>query len=343
MVKITNIKIEEIDFKKENSAEFARCLKLMPNLRELLPRNIKYKVMFELHETNSDFANAIRRSILNESPVKSLDYDEYKDTNISDPYILSDFLKKQIELIPINQDIDYTKYSIELKLENQTDEIIDITTRDFVIKKDGKVVDINTVMSSCIIICRLRPLEHLHVKNIKIKEGIGRENAGAFSNVSNIYYKPLDTQPRDVIKGTGESSLISNPTKFLLGYSTHRNIAEPLQILKNACNALINRLSIIAEDINGIDNNDIHYYSDLIQMETNGAIKEFQFKNENWTIVNLIARYCYILTKGNIKFVAPAIIHPEKEIGVLRIIHPEFLNLVVDSIKKIINDLKKLS
>ncbi len=342
MVKVANIRIEEVDFKKETTPEFKQCLELVPDLTKLLPVTVKYKVRFELHETNASLANAVRRCILNESPVKSLQYDEYRDVDISDQYILSDFLKKQIDLVPINQDISadqYAKYSIELKVDNDTDVIIDVSTRDFIISEGSRVIPTEKIMSPLIILCRLRPGEHLYIKNIKVIENIGRVDGGSFNNVSNIYYEPLGVIPLDAEKAEGASSMTTNPIKFLIGYSTHRNTKAPLEILKTACDTLIKRLEVISGDFVNITNKSDYYYSDLLQLETHGNIKEIHFKNENWTLANLLAHFCFILTKGNIKFVAPAIIHPEKEIGVVRIIHPEFAKLVQDAIAKSIEEL----
>jgi len=345
MAKVTNLKIDEIDFSKNKSPEFKQCLELVPDLINILPKNIKYKVRFELHNANSDLANAIRRTIMSETPVKSLDYHEHDDIDISDPYILSDFIKKQINLVPINQDIDiskYSDYSIELTLENRTDEIIDVKTSDFIIKKSGKKINVAEIMSPLIVLCRLRPGEHIYIKNINIIEGIGRNDSAAFSNISNIYYKPLDVIPLDSINGTGISSMVSNPKSFMIGYSTHRNTIDPTNIIVNACNTLIKRLEVIYKDFINIENKSEYYYSDLIQLETNGVIKEIQLKNENWTLSNLIARYCYILTEKNIKFISSSIAHPEKEIGVLRITHPEFSKLIQNAIKKSIDELSNI-
>lgn len=339
MVKVTNIKVVELDFAKEKSPQFKQCLTLVPNLLEFLPKKPQYEVRFELHDTNTDIANAVRRCILNETPIKSLYYDPYADADVSDPYILSDFLQKQIDLIPIAQERDYEDYTISFYAENKTDEIIDVTTNNFTIKNGGKVVATEDVMSPLITLCRLRPEEFIKINNIATIEGIGRDDGGAFSSVSGLYYEPLDVKPLDAEKNEGASSMVSNPTKFGMGYSTHRNIDKPFSVVVKACDALIDRLELMNGGLAKISSKEDYYYSDLIQLETNGTIKEIQFKNENWTTINLIARYCYILTKGNIKFVAPSIIHPEKEIGVIRITHPEYLKLMQNSIKKSIEEL----
>ncbi len=340
MVKVENITVDELNFAKDKSPLLKQCLDLVPDLLKFLPVKPKYVVRFELKETNADMANAIRRCILNETPTMSLDYNEYKDADISDPYILSDFLKKQIDLIPISQDVNYDDYEIELDVENKSDEIIKVMTKDFNIKKNKKNVDVVNIMSPLIILCSLRPGEYLRIKNFKIKKGIGRTDGASFSRVSNILYSPLDVIPLNSETGEGVSSLNSNPTHFEIGYSTHRNIDDPLKIIREACDVLINRLEVILTNLSNISPKEEYHYSDLIQLETHDSIKEIQFKNENWTTINLISRYCYMLTNSNIKFVTASILHPEIEIGVIKISHPEYLKLIQDSIEKIIEDIK---
>ncbi len=339
MVKVINITVKELNFTKDKSPEFKQCLELVPDLLKFLPTKSKYVVRFELKETNAEMANALRRCILNESPTVSLHYDEYKDADISDPYILSDFLKKQIDLIPISQDIDYDNYEIRLDAENKTDEIIKVTTNNFIITKNKKAIDVIDVMSPLIVLCSLRPGEYLRIKNIKTKKGIGREDGGSFCRVSNILYAPLDVVPLDAEKGEGVSSLNSNPSHFEIGYSTHRNIEKPFNIVREACDVLIARFELMSLGLAAISPKEEYYYSDLIQLETHDSIKEIQFKNENWTTIKLISRYCFLLTEGNIKFVTDAIIHPEVEVGIIKITHPEYLKLIQNAIKKIVDEL----
>ena len=127
-----------------------------------------------------------------------------------------------------------------------------------------------------------------------------------------------------------------------MGYATHRNTEKPLNIVIKACDVLITRFELIAASIAKILPKEEYYYSDLIQLETHGSIKKIQIKNENWTTINLIVRYCYILTNGNIKFITPSIIHPEIETGVIQISHPEYLKLIQNSIKKIIEEFNSI-
>ena len=164
MVKVQKIEVSEFNLIKEldnkKNKDMQECLKYTKNIdiRKLLPKKSKITVSFELKETNSDFANAIRRCLINEIETLSFTYNEYDDkfVDITDPFILSDFIKKQIELLPINQEFDYENLNIILFKENKTDEIIDVLSGDISIhKKDSKEsINIENIIEKNIILCR---------------------------------------------------------------------------------------------------------------------------------------------------------------------------------------------
>ncbi len=355
MVKVSNLKVETFNLVKEIKTQknkyMQECMKyIKPHEAEtLLPSKDRYTVSFDLKETNSDFANAIRRCLIGEVEVAALDFDEYSDLDTSDAYILSDFIKKQINLLRIHQDhlLDgkfdlYSKLDISLSKINKTDGIIDVKSDDIVITKDGK--QISDFVGKNIVLTRLRPDCYIKIKNIKVVKGISRIDAGKFNPISNITYKIIDIDPivetREGLEGV--SSMKSNPTHFYISYSTHKNISEPKKLLVSCCNILIDRLEKIYDDLKNINNKSTQYFSSLLELESNGGLKVLKIKGEYYTLVNLIARYCFVLTNGNIKFVTPALIHPDKEVGVVKIIHPEFCTLIQNSIKKIISELKDL-
>lgn len=333
--------IKEIDNKKNKSIQL--CIDLLNKHKidptTILPKQSKLTVSFELTNSNTDIANGLRRCLIDEIPIKSFDLNEHEDLESSDPYILCDVIKKQIELLPINQEYDYSNVEISLFKENTTDVIIDVTTDDF-IYKESKASKLINIVGSGILLTRLRPGETIKIKKITISTGVGKENYGKFSSVSNITYKILDATPMidTRIGNEGISSMNSNPKHFYIEYSTHRNIEHPLKLVSMSCDILIARFQIILDDIKNIKNSDKSYLSDLLTLETIDNKKVLKIKGEYWTLVNLIARYCYILTNNNIQFVASAIIHPEKEVGVINIIHSEFSSLLSNSIKKIIEE-----
>jgi len=352
MVSVQNIKISEFNLIKEiknkNNTNFQKCLSILSDVKDiqsLLPKKNKITVSFELKDANADIANGIRRCLMEEIPVKSFDFDEFNDLDSDDKFILCDLIKKQIELLPINQDIEYRDFDISLNKENHTTGIIDVTTNDIIVK-DKKKNKITDIVGDNIVLCKLRPDKYIKINNIKVYTGIAIKDhdAGKFSPISNITYRILDVDPMVQTRNgkTGTSSMLTNPKHFYISYTTHRNTHYPLNILLQCCDVLIERLNLVLKDMRNINDKDTRYISPLLLLETIGDLKKVQIKNEYWTLINMICRYCYILTKSNIKFISPALIHPEKEVGVINIIHPEFSTLIQNSIKKIITDLEKI-
>ena len=104
--------------------------------KKYLPSKPQYKLEFELTNTVSDFANFIRRYIIEELNIYSMNVDS--DVIITtDRFILNDIVKNKIELVPFRQDfINEPKTNkpenleITLSVENNTDEIITVYSGD---------------------------------------------------------------------------------------------------------------------------------------------------------------------------------------------------------------------
>lgn len=312
--------------------------------QKLLPKKSKFTVSFELTKTNVDIANGIRRCIIDEMEVLSFDFDENKNIDTDDVYILSDYIKQQVDMLPINQEFNYENTEITLKCKNNTVEIIDVLSANIEITQNGKPVDMANIVGPTIVLCRLRPDRYININKMFISRGTALINAGKYSLVSNTQYRILDVNPiiETPMGKTGDSSMKSNPTHFYISYSTHRNIDHPLNIMVKCCDNLIARLNKINTDMKNIADSDISYFSNLITLNTDGNLKKIHITGEYWTIINMISRYCYILTNENIKLISPALIHPEREVGIINIIHPEFSTLIQNSIKKIIDELKTI-
>ncbi len=354
MVKVSNIKITELDLTKEfNSAankNMAKCRRYLENLPEfdtpaeqmkLLPINNKFTVSFELTDASVELANALRRCLMSEMPVYSLDFDEFKHFTTTDMFILNDFMKNQIEYVPISQDIgvdEYKKIKLQLHKTNNTDDVIDVYSTDMVTTSQHEVSDIIT---SRILLCKLRPDTQIKIDNIYVCRGTGIQNSGKFSMVSNISYKIMDGQPLEYEKDykRGKSSLVSNYRAFKMSYSTHRNVAEPKKIMLWCCDSLTTRLGKILFEIDNISPDDDQYFSDLVELETEGNVRVITMKNEYWTIANIVSKYCY-LEDEDIKFVCPAILHPTKYVGMVKISHTDYLKIMRTAIKKIIKDIE---
>jgi DNA-directed RNA polymerase subunit L len=339
MVKVKNVKFENLPFIK-NDKNFQKCIeyiKLMdPEYEKYLPNNDKQKISFELHDTNVDLANTLRRFMIDEMPIQSMDVD-MGCIKTDDRFILADHFKKNIELIPINQDIDYTKIKISLNIINPLDTIMSIRARDLDITDlNGKKLKNSVYFRETIIIYHLRPLCFVKINQINIVVGIGRDNSGKFIPVSNIGYEILDVEPvihsKYVTKG--KSSLNSTPTQFSINATTHGNM-DIKKFIINCCENIINKFSAINKELSEAE--DDVYFSPTINIETKEDIKIFHFIGEYWTIANIMSRYCYLIDI-DIPFVCASIVHPSIEECMVKIKHPQPKKLLMSAIKKIIVD-----
>ena len=159
MVKVKNVKVSEIPFETADK-NFQRCVEYIKSVtpdgayKKYMPKKPKQKLSFELIDANSDLANTIRRFLLDEIPVQSMTVSE-ENIKTTDRFILTDYLKKQIELVPILQGIDMTELKISLSIENNTDKRMPIYTRDMKITdKSGKKLDNAKYFSETIIFSR---------------------------------------------------------------------------------------------------------------------------------------------------------------------------------------------
>lgn len=347
MIKVVNIKYETEPVEPKNK-NFLQCVEyaklITDDYKKYLPNKPKESVLFELHNTTSDMANTIRRFLCDEIYVYSMTLNEY-DIKTNDAFILNDYIKKKIESIPIMQDMekyDIDKFTINLYFENITTNCMNIYTRDFEILYDNKPYSGDDFFSNNINIFSLKPAKKIKITNIKITKGIAKDDANKFLLLSNIKYKILDSEPlyKTKLKKTGESSLNSNPSKFLFKLTNHRNI-KPKKILNMCFDEIIKRFDVINSDIKNIKESDMSYISELIKLASIGKFKLIYLINEYWTIANVISRYCYLQDK-DIDFVCSSIIHPTTEISIIKIKHKNYLKVITNAIEHIIKDIKKI-
>lgn len=349
MVKIKNVKIEELSFaKKMTDKNFKRCLDyakmVNPKCMDFLPKAPKHSVSFELSESTTDFANCIRRSLMDEVVVYSMTVVD-TDVQTDDRFILSDYLQKNIELVPFLQDITESEIkdlTISIDVKNTTDDLRTIYTGDIDIHVKSKKVDTSKYICPTIALIQLRPASFLKIDTISISHGQAKYDSGQFLLLANVSYEILDVQP--LLEGKhetkGESSLNSEPAHFRIGYKTHRNI-KPKQVMTKCCDELIRRFRAIQLELDNIKKTDDVHFSNLIELETRGDVKLFYFKNEYWTVSNLISKYCYMAFK-DIQFVCSSIVHPATEESIVKIRHTEPLKIIQTAVKNILVDLSTL-
>ena len=132
--KLHDLKISEFSLQTAKSPEFQRLLKVLAvvaeNPLDLLPIRTKHSVDFTVSNASSALANALRRCLIEELPVKALDVDQ---TSIStnDAFILPDVIQTAINQLPLLQDCsDADIANATLNITNNTCEIITIFSHD---------------------------------------------------------------------------------------------------------------------------------------------------------------------------------------------------------------------
>jgi len=342
-MKIENISVNDFSINYENT----KFKDLINNNKHLLPNLNKQSISFDIIDSNEAFANAIRRVYCDELLVKCLDINVHNLVT-NDKYILSENIKERINLIALNQNID-SDIKFNLNVSNNTNDIINIYTRDIVNKDDQKKY-FNTNMQ----ICSLRPNRFINISEIYINKDYGFNNS--IYSLGSFKYKAINTD-------FTISSLNNNIKDFHLELINNSNITIKdiaIQIYENLYFRLkkiqssINDYNINtnSEDINKISNTSNELYiinnkliRDSSNLDINESISEevnnlyeIYINNEYHTIGNLITKYVF-LQDPSIELINYKLIHPLTHKVVITIKHSEYKKIINDSIENIIKDL----
>lgn len=279
------------------------------SLSKQLPSVLNNTLVFELNNANCAIANAIRRTLISEMPIKHLTV-SLTDIKTTDPYVVGEVIKKRIEMIPISQSIkDDTVFSI--RFENTSDTYTDVSSSD--IKLNG-IVDSKDIVPS-IPICDINSGTSFSVNDIQVTESYGYDNARV--TIGKVAYEIIDhdmTQP----------SIASSPSTFRLTIET-AGLINPLEMVSKSITNLMDRLNSI---------------------DFNNAITEFDvyklhIENETYSIGQLMSWYIFKQNPA-IKFVADRILHPSKRECVIDVLHPEGEKICKQAIVEIQSDLTSI-
>lgn len=140
---------------------------------------------FEAHGVDLALINGVRRVILTDIPVVGFQGEETPSLTIlaNNGPLHNEFMLHRIGLIPIHMSEEETEtfeeenYTFELDVHNDSANMKNVTTREFTVKntKTGRennpavFFPADTLTGDSVLITRLRPGEHLHVKGHAVK------------------------------------------------------------------------------------------------------------------------------------------------------------------------------
>jgi len=308
---------------------------LIEKNKHLLPTLNKTGLKFQLLNSNEAFANSIRRIYNDELLVKCLDTKIF-NINTNDKYILHDTIIERINSISINQNLIKDDMIFHLNVNNHTNGIIKVYSKDIIIKnKTNNKIDNTIYFNPNILLCTLKPNKYLTINSIIINKDYGYNNH--LYSLGSFNYKIINTD-------FSQLSLNTISTDFELELINNANITIN-NIITNIYNNILFRLKKIQDSINSYELDrhatDINKIISEIFIINNNNIYEIHINNEYHTIGNLITFYIYNLDKS-IELVNYKLEHPLRHKIIIYIKHPQYKKLCNDAINNIISDYNTL-
>lgn len=340
-VQISNVVVEE----SKELSEIVEYMKKygVKNPIAMLPSAPTYRVDFSIKNSFTGFANAIRRVLVGEIPTHGLNVNE-KDIETDDDFILSDVVIKNINLTIINQDIaDYPK-NLSLYAYNDTNDVIDVTTKYIQIgakpAKDSSGKSANNVIThNNIALFSLRPSKFVCINNIFVHKGISSDDAGAFSLLSNVSYRPVGVEPYNQFTKKGKRSIETTPTEFDISFTTAGNI-KPTTVIKRVYDVLWQKLQSAKANITRYsdEKTSVVYYENFEVTTDKENLYKYVFHGEYFTLVNWLSQQCYKLD-GNITHCSSTVERYDNEHGIIKLKHPNPNELLLKAISECEKDL----
>ena len=345
----------------------------------------KDTLQFTLSGVNVSLANSIRRTILSDIPTvvfKTTPYEENKaNITANTSRLNNEIIKQRLSCIPIHiedyKSVPLTNYVVEVNVENLTDSIIYVTTKDFTIKDKitGKYLDEKTtreIFPACddtgyfIDFVRLRPRISDEIPGEKIQLtselsiGTAKED-GMFNVVSTCSYgftvdqEKQDTELakkiqswRDEGKKQDEIDFEAKNWKLLEGLRMTKQdsfdftiqsvgVYDNVVIVMKACEILGLKLREIFNQIES-DNLKIEKSKSTIQNSY-----DITLENEDYTIGKVLEYLLYSKFYENTKLLSYCgfkKLHPHDSDSIIRIAYhePVDMNTIKKHLAECIND-----
>jgi DNA-directed RNA polymerase subunit L len=264
---------------------------------------------FEIHGVDLSIVNGVRRTILTDIQTIGFSGEDEPSLQVvaNSGRLHNEIILHRFGLLPIHiseEETDaYTdgQYEFELNVRNQTDKTLNVTTHDFRVKKDGrlltdvelhKMFPVDMVSKTPILVTRLRPTEELHVRGEATKR-TARFHAG-FSPVSlcTFFYiqDPVLAAQTDNVLDKERAYLRNNygdPTTFQFEIEPKLALS-PRYLYAKACEIISNKLSTVLQEIYQDKSDKV-----TITVGDTGGIN-FEFKGEDDTLGNIMQSYIHV-------------------------------------------------
>lgn len=332
-----DVRRDEIDY---GHPEVAEALRAVTGGRLARLPLAPARLELELTGVPTAVVNAIRRTLLDEMPGRRLTFDNdgFEVTETTDPFMSDrDFVRGRIQGIRLTPQIPENavrdlKFALDVK--NETASPITIYSGDL-LQTNGTVPF--PLFNPTYEIAFLQQGRTLQIRDIRIEEGTGRQNA-LFSPVVRAAARPLDvpevdtrrgedkshTENLEILDSSGftQSSLEADPRHHLLTAwvpAVPAKAAVTVALLLDACSTIVNRLRYVLrvlsekEEQHGANS----YY--LQTPVTAGTQGQLVVGEETDTIGNLLKKCIYIDTP-EIAFVNYQCI-PHEKVMRLTVVH----------------------
>lgn len=330
---VKNTKHEELSPSKE-------LLQLVDKLggTKFLPRAPAKRMTFELHNTTTELANAMRRTYCGEMEIFALTCDE-ESIDTDDVFIIPHEICNRINLVPIRQ---IAGLEMELDVRNDTPHDIIIYT-DALREVGGyakeKAADL---FSHTIPLMYLKPSCYIKITKIRSTLSIGRENA-CHTLPGRMGYKCIELDHADSRIARGEklqikSSLNVHPTMYQLTVPWQRWI-EPRRVVQMITESLTAKLTKIKTSI--AEASQVPYYSGVVDIYIEHGAHIFKLHNETQTVGSLMSRYAYELDPS-VKNVSCSREHESHEYVIVRVKHGGALELMLRAVDVALAEVKAI-
>ncbi len=237
-----------------------------PAINKLLPKTlIPVHCEFKISGVSNAVSNAIRRTIACELPVNAM-FAEYSSLVTNEVFIIPEMVLERFKMIPLDQKCPLDAV-FELNAVNHANVLRDVKASEIKIiyggsNSAGSKKLTQLPFNDTFTLFTLHPGKHCIIKNIHIKSGVGHMNGeGMYALAVNTASVALDQKPINTFEPNGDGGIcsrVADPRVWKVSFNTNGSM-DPEDIIKYACDNIVERIGIVADLLYSIENNQDEY------------------------------------------------------------------------------------